>query len=126
MNLDIKFRGKRLDNGEWVYGDLNHDADGTTCVNNRPVDPATVGQLLGSLGNGEQVFYGDLIETNNIDGRLLWLIECEQDTNGSLVSFEFRTTDNRYSAVHNQVFETGKVIGNIHDDPELLNNNEKV
>ena len=28
MNRTIKFRGKRLDNGEWVYGDLLHIAGG--------------------------------------------------------------------------------------------------
>ena len=29
MNREIKFRGKRKDNGEWVYGDLRHIAGGT-------------------------------------------------------------------------------------------------
>jgi hypothetical protein len=28
---EIKFRGKRLDNGEWVYGDLIHENYGTWC-----------------------------------------------------------------------------------------------
>lgn len=29
MKREIKFRGVRLDNGEWIYGDLNHLLDGS-------------------------------------------------------------------------------------------------
>jgi hypothetical protein len=30
---DIEFRGKRKDNGEWIYGDLTHPAYGETAIN---------------------------------------------------------------------------------------------
>ena len=33
MNKEIKFKGKRLDNGEWVYGDLLHLVDGVYISN---------------------------------------------------------------------------------------------
>lgn len=29
---EIKFRGKRLDNGEWEYGDLLQYDDGSVCI----------------------------------------------------------------------------------------------
>lgn len=52
MNREIKFRGKRLDNGEWVYGDLLHLVDGVYISNDNgnnmaQVDPDTVGQYTG-------------------------------------------------------------------------------
>lgn len=31
---DIKFRGKRIDNGEWVYGSLLNDFGGDTWIIN--------------------------------------------------------------------------------------------
>lgn len=46
---EIRFRGKRKDNGEWVYGDLQHHWEcriSDYCDSN-PVDPSTVGQYTG-------------------------------------------------------------------------------
>lgn len=34
---EIKFRGKRLDNGEWEYGDLLQYDDGSVCIVENPV-----------------------------------------------------------------------------------------
>jgi uncharacterized phage protein (TIGR01671 family) len=70
---EIKFRGKRIDNGEWVYGyywsnDLgNHfikvtkDENGF-CLYDVEVDPATVGQCTGlNDKNGREIYEGDNI-----------------------------------------------------------------
>ena len=32
MQREILFRGKRIDNGEWIYGDLFRDKDGNTNI----------------------------------------------------------------------------------------------
>lgn len=42
MNREIKFRGKRLDNGEWVYGDLLHLVDGVYISNDNGNNMAQV------------------------------------------------------------------------------------
>lgn len=52
MNREFKFRGKRLDNSEWMYGDLLHFVDGVYISNDHgsnmaQVDPDTVGQYTG-------------------------------------------------------------------------------
>jgi hypothetical protein len=52
-----KFKGKRIDNGEWVEGDVGVCPDGRRYIfpqenhkqNSIPVDPATVEQISGDL-----------------------------------------------------------------------------
>ena len=70
MQREILFRGKRIDNGEWIYGDLFRDKDGNTYIQywtenkeyrSYEVDPETVGQYTNSLDfDGQKIFEGDI------------------------------------------------------------------
>lgn len=120
MNRDIKFRGKRLDNGEWVYGyyvfssghHLIHEGDGVS-FGIWTVDPRTVGQFTDVKdGNQQEVYEGDIVRDAIYGGGsklIMWACWgfCEQNENGIL---HVLTTD----------VKRLEVIGNIHDNPELL------
>jgi hypothetical protein len=65
--MNIKFRGKRIDNGEWVSGDLIHEPWGVVIQHMVPVD------VIGP-GGPERVFYTKRARTK-IDPATVELLE---------------------------------------------------
>jgi len=71
----IEFRGKRIDNGQWVYGDLVRVAGGTLCISEpnvcipRAVQPETVGQYTGRQDKtGHRIYEGDRLGSSCPNG----------------------------------------------------------
>lgn len=125
---EILFRGKRIDNGDWVEGSLIAWCDGSCSIENGhindsllSVDPATVGQYTGLTDkNGKRIFEGDVV-------REVWG-ECVYDKKFAVSMdsdrcgwFPFACGDG-CGCCEEEVLETtcAEVIGNIHDNPELL------
>ena len=135
---EIVFRGKRLDNGEWIYGAfmpgnvchkcqivtswIGEDEQHRHWVKAFPVDEDTAGQYTGLKDkNGQRIFEGDILQFTNDDGEKSLYI-CEWAQHGWYTRpFE----DYLLGDYLDEFFcHYSIVIGNIHDNPELLNNTE--
>jgi uncharacterized phage protein (TIGR01671 family) len=142
---EILFRGKCLDYGEWVNGyyvELKYDGGKLgkcgfiyPCTEadyiSVAVDSKTIGQYTGLTANGKKIFEGDIIKS-------------EQDEMIGVIRFgEYQTTNSGNGECHlgfsiewygkysdiirrdlgwwiNAGRKNIEIIGNIHDNPELL------
>lgn len=122
---EILFRGKRIDNDEWVKGFLSkgryygykgnslqpaieYEEKGVMCVS--VIKPETVGQYTGIVDRcGRLVFEGDVVK---LAIGFVGFIEWQEDEGRFLISCgdAFETLDGA----------TYDVIGNIYDNPELV------
>lgn len=119
---EILFRGKRKDNGEWIEGSLLCDSKqneiyivanyNDKVARVQEVIPETVGQYTGLNAKGKKIFEGDILDVMHQG-----VFECRWDSG----NFEFSLSNSKESfgiayVSPNDIF----VIGNIHDNPELL------
>lgn len=138
MTREILFRGKRTDNGEWVYGNLTKRDDvreweyfiGQNSLGYEVI-PETVGQYTGSNDkSGKKIFEGDILwECHNIKGVVRFgKYETPyrnpsniQDIYSKHIGFYVEWQENLYRPDFGfWANENVPIIGNIHDNPELL------
>ena len=137
---EILFRGKSI-HGEWFYGylnqhrgDIRYDCDcepiagGCYYINDwqakidtgmygqdYKVDPDTVGQFTGLTDrNGTKIFEGDIVQHEDVVSYIVW--------NPDNLRFEFAYKGNFRESIRAKLATVWgiEIIGNIYDNPELL------
>lgn len=137
MDREILFRGKRLDNGEWVEGGywLNNtvtrqtahiiDYDGVP----HAVDPSTVGQYTGlNDENGKKIFEGDYLgdwgeNENGEECICIMGVVTYRASEGRYVLADENGLYNDWTLEDESQPENWNHLihcGNIHDNPELI------
>lgn len=138
---EIKFRGKRKDNGEWVYGSLvnnfwaNSKTKSPVCEIFTPaledgdcwddyvsdensvveVHTESVGQFTGLKDKyGKEIYDGDIIGRRGMKNTFVEYERCRWVLRYDEPKAEWRQD------LHNQVSLHLEVIGNIYENPELL------
>ena len=130
MNREILFRGKRANTKEWIYGDVQQNVDAVKIREQEQsiqriaksfvVIPETVGQFTGLTDiHGVKIFEGDIIEAHFDElfpdlATTLVVVWSDygwfgRDMEGNVDSLERKWVSDFF-----------EIIGNIHDNPEML------
>ena len=121
---EIKFRGRM---GVWVYGDLTRDTSGLPLIGIplhwEYVEPETVGQFTGLCdSDGREIYEGDIVKLSpqfsvkqglKREFRFPAVVRWDE----RLARFSLRSME-IIDSLRGSEYIT--VIGNVHDNPELL------
>lgn len=126
---ELLFRAKRLDTGEWVEGNycaaeyITSDGIEYLIIEvprngcSAKINPETVGQYTGLNANGKKIFEGDIVRHGNRTGYINYVEGCfcvkQIVPLGNLNNPAIDIVFNEYP---NDV----EVIGNVYDNPEML------
>jgi len=146
---EILFRGQRVDTKEWVFGSLvkvpiKQDLYNTYRIYYQPFEcassntyhqvfPETVGQFTGLTDkNGKKIFEGDILQKWDVDYdkciELNYIYDEEPmnatkkdvATMGRFPVYWLRNESFGYEGDDLESPNDWEIIGNIHDNPELL------
>ena len=123
---EILFRAKAVSSGQWVYGNFIHSKRFEGCGNEfrihcmetgleSDIEISTLAQFIGVTDkNGDKIFEGDIVKDMDYIMVVGW--------SSKYVSFSLNCNRMGYSHYFSDVIypENCEVIGNIHDNPEML------
>ena len=120
---EIKFRAKDIASNKWLFGDIRHHKD-DVCIfdqggtKGEQVKRETVGQFTGLRDiNGKDISEGDILDVSYADEESYLEVRFVRGVFAFLWNGDLDDEFPCNAPTH----EWAKVIGNIYDNPELLN-----
>ena len=135
----IKFRAKAVSKNDWVYGNFIHSKRFEGCSNEfriheqetgieSDVLEETLGQFTGLHDkNGKEIYEGDIIRFNGVNdysgkSGVVRVVFWDEDNSGWSVSHLTSEPSRSFALADKSMTPDREIIGNIHDNPELLAN----
>lgn len=133
------YKAKRLDNGEWVTGSLLTCEDGTCKIATSLLEVKTNGPILVCAYDVDRDTVCQCTGLKDRNGKLIWENDIAKDEKGNFYKAIWQNNYYQFSwaCVKSDVFLIGakwdlwsfksyeiEVIGNIFDNPELLESEE--
>lgn len=133
MDREIKFRGKSIRNGKWLYGDLLRNVDNSFAIvppfevnmqnecARYEVDPETIGQFIGLHDkNGKEIYEGDILSFYHNSEKFICVVEWNNEVGAWCIRLKYE--------VYVGIRPLGEwlcdfkmeIIGNIYDNKQLL------
>lgn len=138
---EIKFRGKKISNGQWVHGYLTSVKNDYAVIEydnedgryNHLVYANTVGQYTGLEDeDGVEIFEGDIVEVHEapFNWSIIGVVIYDPETARFLIREQNKKYPRDFPFQKHDTYNDGyctvecesnfHVFGNIHDNPELL------
>ena len=133
----IKFRGKHIKTGEWLYGSHYNDGaedyilenlpNSALGFENRQIDQNTIGQFTGLQDSkGNDIYEGDIVVATSI--RIPYYgkkMTCEIVYDEQMACYDFKTNDRQRNICVSILDVVCEVVGNVFDNSELLKGGEQ-
>ena len=123
MKSEVLFRGKRTDNGEWIYGSLYRYGETSMSIayldkenidHENDVIPGTVGVFTGLRAlNYERIFEGDILRS--LAGKYI-LVTDSGCGNWTFIDIQ---DDRICDGLNVRMLSCCRIIDNIHDNPDF-------
>ena len=138
---EIKFRGKKISNGQWVHGYLTKVENDYAVIEydnedgryNHLVYANTVGQYTGLKDeDGVEIFEGDIVEVHEapFNWSIIGVVIYDPETAHFLIREQNKKYPRDFRFQKHDTYNDGyctvecesdfHVLGNIHDNPELV------
>ncbi|MBQ7798080.1 MAG: hypothetical protein IJ371_03050 [Clostridia bacterium] len=131
---EIKFRGKRLIDGTWIYGGFmktqrinKYQVGGTSRYNT--IIPETLGQYVGIHDkNGREIYEGDIIKSHYGS---IYIVKYFADWGSFSLKLVFLNTEGKLSRAtgRQHLYKNDctrlEILGNIWDNPDLLGGSDE-
>ena len=127
MDKEILFRGKSKFGDKWIYGSLYNGYDWADFIIENPgfehrvqVNPETIGQYIMDDQKGNKIFHGDILKCLDPNDEETEYITTFTASLAHGISF---SNIDMMRSLHIYEYDwpaSMEVIGNIHDNPELI------
>lgn len=124
MKSEVLFRGKRTDNGEWVYGSLYRYGETSMSIaylDKENIDyesdiiPETVGVFTGYRAlNYERIFEGDILRS--LTGKYILVTDSSY---GRWTFIDIQDGE-VCRGINAEMLSAYRIVDNIHDNPDFV------